>query len=155
MPHTILDVGCGTGRLLREAHRRWPETTVIGVDLSAGMIEQARQLAAYATFFLAPAEGLPLPAESVDLAVSTMSFHHWTDKEQGIREIVRVLRPGGRFLLADHAAPRWLRLIGVTSALSAAERCSALASSGLTVIEQKPILSPYLVLTIGQKESRS
>lgn len=148
----ILDVGCGTGRLLREAHRRWPDAQVIGVDLSPGMIEQARQLAKYATLFVASAEDLPLPPSSIDLAVSTMSFHHWTDQVGGIQEVVRVLRPGGRLFLADPAAPAWMRRTGLTHALSASEQRRALASCGLTVIEQQPILSRYLTLTIGRKD---
>lgn len=148
----ILDVGCGTGRLLREAHRRWPDAQVIGVDLSPGMIEQARQLAAEATFLVASAEDLPLPTASIDLAVSTMSFHHWADQVGGIREVVRVLRPSGRFLLADLVAPHWLRRIGVTLALSARDRGRALSVAGLTVIEETPILSRHVLLTVGQKE---
>ena len=153
VPQAILDVGCGTGRLLREAHRRWPQTELIGVDLSEGMIKQARLLAPYAAFLVSSAEDLPMPSESVDLVVSTMSFHHWNDQAQGIRQIVRVLRPGGRFLLADPAAPRWTRRIGLTLALSASDQRRAFTSSGLAVIGQEPILSRYLTLTIGRKEA--
>ncbi len=150
-PHSLLDIGCGTGRLLREAHHRWQHAEVIGVDIASGMIEQARQLGPFGTFIVAPAEELPLPSESIDLAVSLMSFHHWTDRAQGIREIVRVLRPGGTFILADHVAPGWLRLLGATPTLDAEQRISQFKSSGLTVTEQKPILSRYLLLTMGQK----
>ncbi len=150
-PGAILDVGCGTGRLLREAHLRWPEADIVGVDAAAGMIEQARGLATAGRLVVATAEELPLPSESVDLAVSTMSFHHWTDKAAGIREIVRVLRPGGNFILADHATPHWLFLLGATPTLNAEERRSAFTSSGLTVMEETPVLSRYILLTRGQK----
>jgi ubiquinone/menaquinone biosynthesis C-methylase UbiE len=107
-PETMLDIGRGTGRLLRAAHAQWPAAHLIGVDPATGMVEQARRLTPDATFLVAPAEAPPLPDKSVDLAVSTISFHHWADQEAGLREIARVLRPGGRFLLADWAPPDWL-----------------------------------------------
>lgn len=152
VPATVLDVGCGTGRLLREARRRWPDTQVIGIDISPGMIAEARQRAPYGRFLLGPAESLQLEAGSVDLAVSTMSFHHWTDKAAGIREIARVLAPGGRFILADHAGPKWLSLFGATPTLSAGERHAAFSAAGLAVIEQRPVLSRFLLLTVGRRD---
>ena len=93
-PASVLDVGCGTGRLLRRAYRYWPESQLIGVDPANGMIERAKLLTPNATFFTGMAEALPLQDASVDLALSTTSFHHWQDQAAGIREIARVLRPG-------------------------------------------------------------
>lgn len=104
-PRSILDVGCGTGRLLRRARERWPKANLIGVDASEGMVEKARQLTPDAKFYVGRAESLPLPDASIDLAFSTVSFHHWSDQLQGIREVARVLRPRGRFYLADIQIP--------------------------------------------------
>ena len=61
-----------------------------------------------ATFYTSMAESLPLQDNSVDLALSTTSFHHWQDQAAGIREIARVLRPGGYFMLVDISLPEWL-----------------------------------------------
>src|SRR2546423_7076859 len=72
------------------------------------MIEMAKRLTPNATFFTGMAEALPLQDASVDLALSTISFHHWHDQAAGIREIARVLRPGGYFLLVDLSFPDWL-----------------------------------------------
>jgi ubiquinone/menaquinone biosynthesis C-methylase UbiE len=105
---SVLDVGCGTGRLLRRAYRYWPEAQLIGVDPAQGMIEKAKLLTPNATFFTAMAESLPLQDNSVDLAISTTSFHHWQDQSAGIREVARVLRPGGYFILVDASFPDWL-----------------------------------------------
>jgi len=101
----VLDVGCGTGRLLRKAKNLWPNARLIGVDAAEKMTEQAKMLFPQAEFHFAMAEALPLPDASVDLAFSTFSFHHWVDKAKGVSEIARVLHPGGRFLLADINAP--------------------------------------------------
>jgi ubiquinone/menaquinone biosynthesis C-methylase UbiE len=100
-PRRLLDLGCGTGRLLRKARERWPQAELIGVDPSEGMIEKARQLTPGVEFYVAGAEALPLPDNSVDLVFSTASFHHWSDQLQGVREVARVLRPSGQFCLGD------------------------------------------------------
>src|SRR5271165_595488 len=86
-PAQVLDVGCGTGRLLRAAGMRWPEAELIGVDPAQGMVDEARRLTPAATFRRGLAESLPLPDASVDLAVSTLSSHHWRDPGKGVGEI--------------------------------------------------------------------
>ncbi|MGD0994878.1 MAG: class I SAM-dependent methyltransferase [Candidatus Bathyarchaeia archaeon] len=110
-PESILDVGCGTGRLLRKAKEYWPDARLIGVDPAEGMIQQATQLLSDAEFHVAMAESLPLPDASVDLVFSTLSFHHWSDQANGVGEIARVLRLQGRFLLADIMMPFGLSLV--------------------------------------------
>jgi malonyl-CoA O-methyltransferase len=82
-PTGILDIGCGTGRLLRRMQARWPSAALVGVDLGEGMVAQAREQISSATIYLAPAEHLPLENDSVDLVTSTVSFHHWSDQAQG------------------------------------------------------------------------
>jgi ubiquinone/menaquinone biosynthesis C-methylase UbiE len=109
-PQTILDVGCGTGRLLRKAKQQWPKAHFIGIDAAEKMIQQATQLFPEAEFHAAMAEALPLPNNSVDLAFCTFSFHHWVNQARGIREIARVLKPQGKFLLADIVIPHWMSL---------------------------------------------
>src|SRR5215471_5979753 len=107
-PESVLDVGCGSGRLLRRAYRYWPDAHLIGIDPAPGMIEKAKLLTPFATFYTSMAEALPLEDASIDLALSTTSFHHWQDQAAGIREITRVLRPGGYFILVDFSFPEWL-----------------------------------------------
>ena len=107
-PHDVLDVGCGTGRLLETAARRWGEARLTGVDASEAMIAEAqRKHVGDARFTLkhGGASALPLESGSFDAAFSTMSFHHWGDQAAGIREVARVLRTGGLFVLADIDAP--------------------------------------------------
>jgi ubiquinone/menaquinone biosynthesis C-methylase UbiE len=103
-PITILDIGCGTGRLLRTAAKTFPKADLVGVDAAAEMIKQARLMrppGASIHFQQAAAEALPFPDDEFDLVFSTLTFHHWEDQVKAIREVSRVLAPGGRWLLAD------------------------------------------------------
>jgi ubiquinone/menaquinone biosynthesis C-methylase UbiE len=107
-PRDVLDVGCGTGRLLESVARRWTGARLTGVDASEAMVAAARRKHgedARFSFVRGDAAALPLEPASVDAAFSTLSFHHWQDQPSGIREIARVLRPGGIFVLADVEIP--------------------------------------------------
>jgi len=84
-PNTLLDLGCGTGRLLYAAKQRWPDAILTGIDPSAKMVEVARRSLPDATFFVGQAETLPLPDSSVEMVVSTVSFHHWRNHLAGLR----------------------------------------------------------------------
>jgi ubiquinone/menaquinone biosynthesis C-methylase UbiE len=113
-PKAILDVGCGTGRLLRSAHDRFPNAALEGVDAAAGMVREAEALTPPHSgihYRQATAESLPFPDRTFDLVFSTMTFHHWSDQEKGIAEIQRVLAPGGQWLLADFMPSGFMRLV--------------------------------------------
>jgi ubiquinone/menaquinone biosynthesis C-methylase UbiE len=151
-PESVLDVGCGTGRLLRRAYRYWPEAQLIGVDPADGMIERAKLLTPNATFFTSMAETLPLPDASVDLALSTTSFHHWQDQAAGIREIARVLRPGGYFILVDISIPEWLeRVVSLERFHSPAQMRTLFDHAGLYVQTQQKLAWRRWLATVGKK----
>jgi ubiquinone/menaquinone biosynthesis C-methylase UbiE len=107
----VLDVGCGTGQLLRRMGRRFPDAELLGVDPAPGMVKQARaaQAEGCIDFVNGSVERLPFPDAHFDLVLTTLSFHHWADQKQGLHEIRRVLRSGGLFVLTDILAARWLR----------------------------------------------
>src|SRR5688500_18076802 len=107
VPNDILDVGCGWGWLLRAGHRRWRNARLFSVDPSAGMVEAGKRITP-AEIHLTGAESIPLADASIDLAFSTIAFHHWADPAQGLREVARVLRPGGHFVLVVTVGTDWL-----------------------------------------------
>ena len=109
-PQRVLDVGCGTGYLLRRLAARVPEALELaGIDAAPTMIETARTMAGDGRirFATAVAEELPYPQETFDLVVSTTSFDHWADQRAGLAECARVLVPGGRLVLVDQFSA-WL-----------------------------------------------
>ncbi len=151
-PAKVLDIGCGTGKLLRRANTYWPEAQLIGVDPANGMIEMAKRLTPSATFSTGTAEALPLQDASVDLALSTLSFHHWQDQAAGIREIARVLRPSGYFILVDPSFPDWLvRLLHLKRFHSPAQLRALFIQAGLSVQTQQKLVSRRLLATAGKK----
>ncbi|MEU9320983.1 class I SAM-dependent methyltransferase [Streptomyces sp. NPDC048295] len=98
-PGVALDAACGTGRQTRAltayGHR------VIGVDQSPQMIAKAREHAPDAEFRAGHLERLPLDDDSVDLAVCTLAMTHLPDLAPGMKELARVVRPGGRIIVSD------------------------------------------------------
>lgn len=149
-PSTILDIGCGTGRLLRKAKKRWPNTQLIGIDLAEGMIEKARQLLPDAKFIVCPAESLNLPDSSADLVLSTTSFHHWSDQEQALREVRRVLRKGGFFMLADISLPAFFaKRIHHGHIRTPSEVREMFHDAGFEVREQRHVMIRHILITTG------
>ncbi len=134
----VVDIGCGTGRLLRAIRQRQPNARLIGVDPAAGMIDEARRLAPQGEFHVAPAEQLPLPDAFADVAITSVSFHHWRDQPAGVREAARILKPGGRFILADILPSPFNRLLG-ERARTARERDELFAAAGLAPLAHRRV----------------
>ena len=153
-PNAMLDVGCGTGRLLRLVHERWPDADLMGIDPTPGMVKRAQQLTPSATFEVSFAEALPVSDASVDVVVSTFAFHHWSEQAAGLREVVRVLRPKGYFFLADAVLPVWLSRFLPWSHLRSPTQVHILfQQAGLHVLHQQSAVSGPVLITVGRKES--
>jgi ubiquinone/menaquinone biosynthesis C-methylase UbiE len=104
----VLDVGCGTGTQALKAYERVGETgRVSGIDRGPRQIARARAKAARRKFpidfQIGVIEQLAFPDQSFDVVLSTLMMHHLPDdlKRQGLTEIARVLKPGGRLLIVD------------------------------------------------------
>ncbi len=105
---SVLDLGCGSGVLLRLLKGCHPLCRVVGVDADPRILGLARRRAHDAglddiEFVCAGAERTGLDPVSFDVVVSSLVFHHLPPraKEEAVREVARVLRPGGRFVLVD------------------------------------------------------
>ena len=108
----VLDVGCGTGTLAVEAARAATGVQVTGLDADPSILARARRRAADAGLDIAFDEGwstaLPYESASFDVVLSTLFFHHLEDdaKRATASELVRVIRPGGRLVVADVGRPK-------------------------------------------------
>jgi ubiquinone/menaquinone biosynthesis C-methylase UbiE len=145
-PAAVLDIGCGTGRLLRSAEPRFPGAELVGVDAAVEMVRQAeasKPADSLIRFQEATAEELPFPAAHFDLVFSTLTFHHWHAQSQGIAEVARVMRPGGRWLLADFVATgpiKYVRRILRLHRFPEREELEVmLAGAGLAVVTERPV----------------
>lgn len=115
----ILDVGCGTGLNLFEAARiLGPCRLLCGIDLSPGMVAVAQAKAAAlgipAAITVGDAEALPYPDATFDLVICNSVLHWVRDRAKAVKEMGRVLRPGGQLLLMCAAQPgfgEWNRLV--------------------------------------------
>lgn len=96
----VLDVGCGTGRLLADLASARPGLRAAGLDLAPGMCRAARAAAPRAAVAAGDAEALPFRAGAFDLVASTSTFQWLQALEPALRECARVLAPGGRLVLA-------------------------------------------------------
>jgi ubiquinone/menaquinone biosynthesis C-methylase UbiE len=145
----ILDIGCGTGRLLERVGAALPSAALVGVDRSAGMAEVARRLRPEQPIERGTAEALPHPDGSFDAVVTTISFHHWTDKAAALAEVARVLRPGGLFALTDVTVddlPGWPRCLWTLASRrlddmpTLDQRDRLIEEAGLRVLDVYPTL---------------
>lgn len=109
-PDSVLDLGCGTGQLTQRLGEQFPEAKIVGADLSDGMLLRAAERAESSdaagnvgSFVRGDAQRLPFANATFDVVTCTESFHWYDDQEAAVAEIGRLLRPGGRLIIASIA----------------------------------------------------
>ncbi len=110
----VADLGCGDGTITIEIARF--ARSVIGVDHNPKTLAEAQERLErhnfkHATLLSERIENLSIPANSIDFALFSQSLHHLEQPEQGVREAVRILRPGGRLVIMELASHQedWVR----------------------------------------------
>jgi arsenite methyltransferase len=148
----VLDVGCGSGWLSRRLAKRVMEGRVVGMDISDEMIRVARRTSLdfenilYATGEVAE---IPWEANFFNHAISVESAYYWPAPAAGVREIFRVLRPGGAaWILINYYRDnphchQWGPLLAVpTHLLSAEEWMEFFRATGFGEVEQERVVDP-------------
>ncbi|GAB4194682.1 MAG: malonyl-ACP O-methyltransferase BioC [Wenzhouxiangellaceae bacterium] len=128
-PQTVVDSGCGTGRLTEVLKQRWPKARVVGVDWAPGMLQQARRRSRWRRpieWLCADLTALPLAPASVDLLVCNLALQWHNDVAGVFNRWRRVLRPGGLLIFATFG-PRTLEELRAAWA----------------VVDQQPHVSPF------------
>lgn len=103
---SILDVGCGTGELLRILSETVPDARLWGMDISDKMLEKAEEkLSGRAELILGDSVSIPLESESCDVICCNHSFHHYPKPLKVLKEFHRVLKDGGLILIGENSYP--------------------------------------------------
>jgi len=150
----LLDLGCGSGWLVRRLASLVPQGSVAGIDVSNEMVRRARAAGAAvpnAQFLQGTAEQIPLPEGSFTKVLSVESAYYWYDPARGLSEILRVLEPGGsawiliNFYRDNPDCHQWkLHYQTPTHLLSAAEWQEKFSDAGFREVQHRriPDLSP-------------
>lgn len=160
----VLDVACGTGIIaLSAAARVAPGGYVVGVDLSDRMIGVARRRAmqehcANVSFERADAEQLRLPDDSFDVAFCALGLMYMPSPERALLEMRRVLRPGGRIVLAvwgERSRCGWAELFPIVDAEVASDVCPLFFRLGQREALAEVCLNAGLHITAHSRLSES
>lgn len=159
----IADIACGTGILAARIAAELHPDAVYGVDMSDGMLEQARARSSAVTWRKGPAERLPFDDDSLDAVVTTSAFHFF-DQPAAMREFYRVLAPGGMTAVATISPPPATLLqrlspqsSSVAHSPSPAEMRRLFTDAGFTVSSQRRVDRPlwtravWDLITVGAK----
>jgi ubiquinone/menaquinone biosynthesis C-methylase UbiE len=107
----VLDIGCGTGTLILEAKKLYPDLDITGLDADTGFLQKAKRklekAGIQASLVQGLAQDLPFQSTTFDLVTSSLVFHHipLEDKKRAMKEVFRVLKPGAKFVLVDFGKP--------------------------------------------------
>lgn len=103
----LVDIGCGSGNLIIQIAEKLPRLNLVGVDISSEILSFANKRAIEkkvdkkVEFKNGTVENLPFPNNSVDFIISTFSLHHWLNPIKAFKEIYRILKESGTFLIFD------------------------------------------------------
>jgi ubiquinone/menaquinone biosynthesis C-methylase UbiE len=158
----VLDVGCGSGWLVRRLARHLPKGYFIGMDVSDEMVRRAERASATvpnASFLHGTAEEIPSPPGSFTKIISVESAYYWHDVGRGLSEVFRVLAPGGSaWILINYYRDnpdchQWAEQFKIpTSLRSAAEWQERFQAAGFHDVHHRriPDLSPTPEVYIGR-----
>jgi ubiquinone/menaquinone biosynthesis C-methylase UbiE len=160
--HRVVDIACGTGILADRIERELNPREMYGVDMSHGMLNEARARSKRVHWLHSPAEHLPFDDSALDAVVTTSAFHFF-DQPVALREFHRVLSSGGLVAVSTLSARQPLLQGPSTSKWkpahnpSSAEMRRLFEGAGFTVEEQHRVRRPVLtraisdLITVGVK----
>lgn len=165
---TILDVGCGGGRTVQRLAELAPDGKVVGLDKSAASVAAAKETnateieAGRVQIEQGSVAAMPFPDRTFDILTAVETHYYWPDLPANVREVLRVLKPGGTFLLIAETyrgGPfKWLYgmvmpLLGAF--LSDEEHRNLLTESGFTEVATKHVAGKNWICAVGRRPASS
>jgi ubiquinone/menaquinone biosynthesis C-methylase UbiE len=157
---SILDVGCGNGKMLELLVKEYPAVQACGIDLSGKMVAKATGiLGSNVQLLVGDADEIPWPDNSFDLLICNASFHHYPQPLKSLAEAKRVLKLSGRLVIADPWWSDFKRLIincylktpfnlgGDVRIYSEHEMRQLLSDSGFKSIEWELVAGSHCIVT--------
>jgi ubiquinone/menaquinone biosynthesis C-methylase UbiE len=163
----ILDVGCGGGWTVRKLLALAPEGKVVGLDYSSASVAVSRDTNAHeieagrVQIEQGSVAALPFPDRSFDIVAAVETHYYWPDLPANVREILRVLTPGGTFVLIaeTYRGGPFRVLYGLVmpllraAFLSDAEHRDLLTQAGFTEVETKHLSGKNWIFATGRRPS--
>ena len=163
----ILDVGCGGGGTVRKLVALAPEGKVVGLDYSSASVAVSRDTnareieAGRVQIEQGSVAALPFPDRSYDIVTAVETHHYWPDLPANVREVLRVLKPGGTFILIaeTYRGGPFRLLYGLVmpllraAFLSDAEHRDLLTQAGFTEVETKHLSRKNWIVATGRRPS--
>jgi len=139
-PRRILDLHCGTGRLLHQISAKWTSAKLIGVDSLEESIRIAKNHFVAAELYVSPIDKIPLVDESADIVFSALAFQDIPDGVGGVlREVSRVLKRDGVFCLSEFTLPLIIARVLKKKSQKRNDLVKALTANGFSVRGEKQI----------------
>ena len=143
---SLLDVGCGTGTILR-AMADSCSIRGFGIDMAENMIEEAKRKCPEMDIRLSRCEETPFEDDTFDVVTTCMAYHHFSDKAGFAIETARILKPGGHLYIADPSFPSLIR-----KTMNTASRLLNIAGEFFTPEEILVSLSGFGFQAVGYKK---
>ncbi len=155
----VLDVACGTGVLAREASKRvGPEGSVTGLDLNEGMLAVAKRVQPDVDWRQGDAAALPFEDDHFDVVVSQFALMYFPERVAALREMWRVLKPGGHLAVASWASfekAEGYRLLAEIAERRTNAEAAAILQSPFVLGDVDELLSLYREAGIDQVELKT
>lgn len=156
----VLDLGCGTGRLLNRLAQNYPDLQGTGLDFSAQMLRVARQNNQHhprLIYVEGNAESLPFTEGQFNAVFNTISFLHYPNPQQVFTEVARVLAPGGKFYLVDITSRKQVSHLVANSPTrmrfyNQEQRQELGATAGILCLGHYYLLGPVLLSVFAKPE---
>jgi SAM-dependent methyltransferase len=155
----LLEIGCSSGFLLRELHEQWPTATTIGADFVREPLERLAAVASDIPLMQFDLVRCPLPSGCVDAVLLLNVLEHIDRDQEAMRQVVRVLKPGGMAILEVPSGPHlydvYDKYLQHYRRYSMASLASLMADGGLELLEQSHLgFSVYPGFVLAKRRNR-